>query len=258
MKSAVLLARILVLATIFTSFPACSQSSDTAAQKGRVTSSGPAGVFFMTRYWSYTHTLEKAMWFFAPDGIVYANLENGVTPADLAAHKGLKGTMKFSGGKIAITWGDGKTENGDFEPDKGGPGFAWDMGLFSPADPVTNPAQVIGKWGGGEYLSHGGNTVATGHDIEFRADGTFTRESIALVQGEIRDGKNQQLSKTQRDVAQSASSGTSTGTWKTDGYTLVLTSGGTTERKMAFPWKDDDKLPSNNRLYLGGLMLKRQ
>jgi hypothetical protein len=80
---------ILTLAVLIFAFPACSKSDSDL--KGRVTSSGPVGVFFMTRYWS-GGSLEKAAWYFASDGNVYQNLESGVTAADLAAHKGPKGT----------------------------------------------------------------------------------------------------------------------------------------------------------------------
>src|SRR5437868_11174129 len=83
-----LLLRILAFAVLIVAFPACSKSGDSSL-KGRVTSSGPAGVFFMTRYWS-GGMLEKAAWYFAADGTVYQNLESGVAAPDLAGHKGPK------------------------------------------------------------------------------------------------------------------------------------------------------------------------
>jgi hypothetical protein len=190
--------------------------------------------------------LEKAAWYFAADGTVYQNLESGVTAADLAAHKGPKGTFKLADGNIAITWADGKTSKSQFEPDKGGPGFAWDGGLFSPVGPITDPKVVAGKFEGGESLSHGGNSVMNSHSFEFRADGTYTRDDVASVKGT-----------TDRSVLSAGAAGTKTGTWKADGFTLILTDSGKTERKMAFPWSDDDKDPPN-RLYLGGTLLKRQ
>lgn len=239
------LLRTVTLALLTFTLPSCSKGGD-AALAGRVTSSGPAGVFFMTRYWS-GGPLEKAAWYFAADGTVYQNLESGVTPADLAAHKGPKGAFTFTGGAIEVTWADGKKTKSQFEPDKGGPGFAWDGGLFSPVSPITDPGIVAGKFEGGESLSHGGNSVANSHSFTFRADGTFTREDVGSVRGA-----------TDRTVLSAGSTGTGAGTWKAEGFTLVLTdSAGKTERKMAFPWSTDDKTPPN-RLYLGGTLLKRQ
>jgi hypothetical protein len=54
----------------------------------RISGGGPVGLYFMTRFWSYTGTLEKAAWYFAPDGRVYQNLETGFSAGDLAAHQG--------------------------------------------------------------------------------------------------------------------------------------------------------------------------
>lgn len=86
------------------------------------------------------------------------------------------------------------------------------------------------------------------HSFEFRADGSYTRDDISSVKGA-----------TNRTVLSSGASGVKTGTWKVDGFTIILSEGaaGAAERKMAFPWSDDDKFPPN-RLYLGGTLLKRQ
>ena len=42
----------------------------------------------MSRYWSFTQTLEKAAWYFSPEGAVYQNLEVGFSAKELADHKG--------------------------------------------------------------------------------------------------------------------------------------------------------------------------
>jgi hypothetical protein len=237
--------RSLCLAVLIFALPGCSKG-DGESLKGRVTSSGPVGVFFMTRYWS-GGPLEKAAWYFAADGTVYQNLENGVTATDLAAHKGPKGTYKLAGDQLEITWTGKKPVKSQFERDKGGPGFAWDGGLFSPVGPITDPKVVAGKFEGGESLSHGGNSVMTSKTFVFRADGTYTREGVASVKGA-----------TSQSVLTGGATGSNAGTWKADGYTIILTgANGTPERKMAFPWSDDDKDPPN-RLYLGGTLLKRQ
>ena len=220
-------------AVILAAFPACSRQSADASSKGQVTASGPVGLFFMTRYWSYTNTLEKAVWYFTTDGQVYQNLDSGLTPADLAAHHGPTGTFKLDSNQLEIVWDDGKKGKSKFEPDKGGDGFAWDAGLFSPAPPISDPKFVVGKFEGGESLSHGGNAVATSNSFEFRPDGTYTRFGIASVTGT-----------TSKSVLEGSSQGTTTGTWKSESYSLVLTgSDGSVTRKIAFPYFEDDKSP---------------
>jgi hypothetical protein len=155
---------------------------------------------------------------------------------------------KLIGDQFEVTWAGGKKTKSRFEPDKGGPGFAWDGGLFSPVGPITDPKIVVGKFEGGESLSHGGNSVMTSKSFVFNADGTYTRESVASVKGA-----------TSQSVIAGGATGVNTGSWKAEGYTIILTpNGGAAERKMAFPWSNDDKLPLPNRLYLGGTLLKRQ
>ena len=202
----------------------------------------------MTRYWSYTHTLEKAAWYFTADGQVYQNLQSGLTSADLAAHKGPKGTFKLNGKQLEVTWAEGKTIKSQFEPDKSGPGFAWDMGLFTPAPPFSDPKLIVGKFEGGESLSHGGDAVSTSNSFEFHADGTYTSFGIASVKGT-----------TNESVISGSSQKSSNGTWKTESYSLTLSdSDGRITRRIAFPYFEDDKSPMPSRIYFGGLLLKRE
>lgn len=242
--------RILCLfaAVVLTAFPACSEKPGEASSKGHLTTAGPVGLFFMTRYWSTTNNLEKAAWYFTADGQVFQNLVSGLTSADLAAHTGPKGTFKLASNQIEVTWADGKTTKSRFEPDKDGPGFAWDMGIFTPAPPISDPKLIVGKFEGGESLSHGGNAIATSNSFEFRADGTYTRSGIASVKGT-----------TNESVVSASSQGSTTGTWKTESYSLILTgSDGIVTRRIAFPYFEDDKSPMPSRIYFGGLLLKRE
>lgn len=89
----------------------------------------PVGLF-MTRFWSFTNSLEKAVWYFAPDGRVYQNLASGFSAADLQAHKGNQGTHEVAGGKLKVTWADNKVTEGGIEADGGA--FHWDGGIFTP------------------------------------------------------------------------------------------------------------------------------
>jgi hypothetical protein len=195
----------------------------------------PQGLFFMTRYWSYTSTLEKAVWYFSPDGKVYQNLVTGFSDEDLKAHQGPKGTLAISGTEMEVTWADGKKSKSALEPDKDNT-FGWDGGIFTPAKPVKDPKTLVGKWDGGESLIHGGNTVSVGRTLQLNADGTFEQEGAAFVGGGAIAG---------------GAEGKSRGTWSLEGYSLTLKQeGGKTDRLFTFPAMDEF-------LYIGGMMYKR-
>ncbi len=217
--------------------------ANAASLEGKLTGSGPVGLFFMTRY--SNRMLEKAAWYFTADGRVFQNLESGVTDADLAAHRGPKGTFKYSGGQLEVAWSDGTKIRSPVEPDK--TTFMWEMGIFLPAPPLSDRKFVIGKFEGGESLSGGGTALMTSNSFEFRADGTFSRSGVASAR-----------STSSGSTVTTGSQGGSTGTWKMEDYALTLTgSDGTVMRRIAFPYFADEKSPLPERLYFGGLLLKR-
>jgi len=202
---------------------------------------GPVGLFFMTRFWPATGSLEKAAWYFSPDGEVYRNLQTGFSKEDLAAHQ-MKGKFKLNAGTLEVTWTDGKKTASKFEADT--TGFSWDMGIFTPVKAFADASAVAGSYEGGESLSSGGNYAAVSKSLELKADGTFTMYGIGSIKGT-----------TESSVVSADSQGGAKGTWKLDGYSIILTgSDGKTARQIAFPY-DDEK---TRRLYLGGTMYKRK
>lgn len=208
-------------------------------------SGSPVGLYFMTRYWSYTHTLEKAAWYFAPDGAVYENLDHGFSSADLAAHAGRKGRAHFDGGKLSVTWVNGQKAESNVERD--GTGFAWDMGSFTPVQPITNAAAVAGVYEGGESLSHGGNQVAVSKRLELHADGTFSWEGISFVSGDTAATK----------LYAGANGGTA-GSWQADAYSIALTDAdGRVFRAIAFPYSVGETAGPSDHLFFAGIMYKR-
>jgi hypothetical protein len=229
--------------------PPADMGAETLPEKAAITARGPVGLYFMTRYWSFTQTLEKAVWYFAPDGRVYQNLTDGFSAADLAAHKGPKGTLQLSGNKMSILWSDGKTENSEFERDNGNAvAFMWQMGSFVPADPFGDARSLVGRWDGGESLIVGANKVRNAQLLVLNADGTYSWEGAAIVSGgELDDG-----------IQGSAQTTTPlTGTWKLGTYSLTLT-GGKTMRRIAFPYNTDDNAAVKpDHLFFGGTMFKR-
>lgn len=212
----------------------------------RLVNGKPEGLFFMTRFWSYTGTLEKAAWYFAPDGRVYRDLETGFSAADLAAHKGAQGTYQVNGTKMTVTWQDGKTSASNIEPDE--PAFTWDMGIFTPAKSFAGPGMVSGEWEGGESLSVGGNTAAVSKTLRLNPDGSFTWDAVSFVKGE-----------TNESVVSGGSQGTTTGRWNLDGYSLILTdSGGNVLRGIAFPYDDEETPIKPDRFFFAGTMYKKR
>jgi hypothetical protein len=66
-------------------------------------------------------------------------------------------------------------------------------------------------------------------------------------------------STTNQSVLTGDSQGGSSGTWKAEAYSLTLTgSDGTVMRKIAFPYFEDAKSAKPERVYFGGLLMKRQ
>jgi hypothetical protein len=205
----------------------------------------PVGLYFMTRYWPGTHTLEKAAWYFAPDGTVYQNIEDGFSRDSLAAHVGPKGNATSKGRQLEVTWSDGKKSTSDVERD--GAGFAWDMGIFTPVTAYENTSDIVGVYEGGESIGTGGTSAAVSQRLELRADGTFTWSGVSFVGA---DAKARHVNANR--------SNESRGRWQLSGYALILTdTSGAVWRRIAFPC-DDEKTPNKpERMFFGGILYKR-
>lgn len=206
----------------------------------------PVGLYFMTRYWSYTGTLEKAAWYFAPDGRVYRNLENGFSESDLAAQSGQRGTFEVDGDAMTVTWSDGKSTTNELERDD--TGFGWDMGIFIPVEPFSDEDELVGTWEGGESLSHGGSHVSVAKTLELREDGTFTWDAVSFVE---RESAETELS--------ASAGGSSSGTYRLSGHSLLLTdTSGVTIRGIAFPYDDEETPVKPDRFFFRGTMYKQR
>jgi hypothetical protein len=208
----------------------------------------PVGLFFMTRYWFATRSLEKAAWYFAPDHTVYQQLETGFSKADLAAHRGNKGTARLVGSSLEVTWASGKKTTSNLERDKDSLGFAWDGGLFGPVEPMASAADVVGVYEGGESVSFGGGSSSVAKGLELRADGTFSRSAVSSIN-----------TASQGSRVSAGATGSTTGTWQLAGYSLVLVDEtGKAFRGIVFPY-DDAKTPVKpDRLFFAGTMYKKK
>lgn len=226
---------------------------EAAPAQARLTANGPVGLFFMTRYWMATRSLEKAVWYFAPDGTAYENPSGGFSAAELAAHPGRKGTIRLEGEKLilAVTGGRGagKASYGRYEPNPAETSFYWDMGSFIPVQGFKAGASVAGVYEGGFSSGSGSTSGSVARTLTLRDDGTFSLTGAASVSATSRESR----------ASGGASGSLSSGTWKTSTYSLTLTdTSGRAKRAVAFPW-DDEKTPVYpDQFYFDGIMWKRR
>lgn len=207
----------------------------------------PVGLFFMTRFWSSSGTLEKLVWYFAPDGTVYQSLEHGFSEQDLAAHAGPKGTCSVKGDRLEVQWTNGKKSSSKIRRER--TGFSWDAGIFTPVKPFEPGVPIAGTYEGGESISYSGNRAAISKTLELRADGTFHWSGVSFLS-----------SMTDATRVTAGSNGIdSTGRWHAAGYSLVLIdSTGNVYRRIAFPYDDEKTPPNPDRIFVGGTMFKRR
>lgn len=204
----------------------------------------PVGLYFMTRYWSANQPLERSVWYFAPDGTVCANLENGFSAKDLASHQGPRGKARRAEHAFEIEWSDGKQSKDQLERD--GAGFTWDMGIFAPIVAFENDSELAGVYECVESISPGSAPVAL--RLTLRADGTFTWEGASFAAGKsgvisLKSGHNE----------------TTAGRWELNGFSLTLTqANGASLRRFVFPNDDDKTVIKPDWMFFGGLMYKRR
>lgn len=227
---------------------ALSRMSGDGPARPRFDGSRPIGLYLMTKYWIATGSLEKSVWYFAPDGRVFLNPDGGFSEPELSAQSQAKGNITMNGDVMTITWSDGRTSSNDVERSDGSDGFAWDTGLYAPVKPFGDSAQLVGKWEGGESISFSGNSAITSRSLDIRADGTFQRTGVASLRSESSES-----------IASAGASAESSGTWVLDGYTLTLTFGdGKVMRGVAFPFDDEATPLYPDRFYFSGTMYKNQ
>jgi hypothetical protein len=214
---------------------------DDAPARAQFDGDTPAGLYFMTRFWSGTGSLEKSAWYFAPDGSVYRDLSRGISQQDLEAHTRARGTLAVQDDTMTVTWSDGKTTTSKIERD--GEAFTWDMGIFTPVKPFDDESDLAGRWEGGESLSGATGRAMMSKTLELRSDGTFTWHSVSFLSGE-----------SERTSVSAGGQGGTSGRWELDDYTLTLTSDdGKTYSGVAFPYHDGSK----PRVFFNGILYKR-
>jgi len=189
----------------------------------------PVGLYYMQVYLVVSRYLKKTAWYFAPDGTVYSDVTGGITPADLARHKGWKGRARMMGKEMEVRWSDGSVSKSEVVQKNGG--FDWstsESGMFLAVKPYTDWKQLVGSYEGGMSSSSGGGFIYTSRAITLLSDGSYTREGIAGV-GSSYDGTGTQ--------ARAGALNQIAGTWRFDGqYSIRFTDRtGKTSRYLVFP-----------------------
>jgi len=208
---------------------------------GRMAGGRPLGLFFMTRYIPVWHSLEKATWYFAPNGQVFHNPQ-GLDAAGYAAlPPGDRGVYQ-AGATPTVQWADGRTQPFKVEP-TGGNTFNYDTGIFVGMGPFGSTREIVGRFEGGNSVK--GAAAASG--LELRADGSYSGSASGTVSANTSQG-----------TFTGGSSGESAGRWSLSGWVLTLTDNtGRTTRSMAYPIEKDEKTGQVARFYFNNVAYKR-
>ena len=214
---------------------------------GEVSGGKPEGMFFMTRYYIGTHSLEKSAYYFAADGQIYQN-PTGLAAADLAAlPPGQRGTYAVEGKKLTIKLADGNGSASEMEGDNPG-GFNYETGIFTGVQPFAKPSDLVGSFEGGNSVSFGGGSTSASNAFTFKADGTFSQE------GAVSSSVSSDQSTTHV-----GNSDAGAGHYQLDGWTLTLTDArGQKAQGVAFPIEKDEKTGQLVRFYFQNIAYKRQ
>jgi hypothetical protein len=242
-----------LLAVLLIAFAGCTESAtdadpqtnanrDDAPAPATFVDGRPVGLYLMTRFWTATNSLEKAVWYFAPDGTVYRGLMHGFSAAELAAHEGPRGTATVTGDNMKVTYTDGRST--DTRISTSGATFSWDGGIFKALSAYRNAADMVGVYDGGESIGSGGGSAVSSETLELRTDGTFSWSNVTS----FRVGKKD-------DPTWNFSNSAATGRWALSGYTLTLTNAaGSTARLLAAPFTVETG--ERDWLLLGSVMYK--
>lgn len=223
---------------------AASTSTPSLPAPNRLGEEGPVGLFFMTRFWAMTGSLEQKLWYFAPDGRVYETPGATFTAAALARESRRHGERMLEGRTLKVTWSDGKVSSSNYKVDSAGEGFSWDAGIFSAVRP-PDWSKVAGYFEGGASFSGRGGGATSVSGLTLRADGTFSWSTSASLRAE-----------TGSSVATAgAAAGARTGRWRGEGYQLTLTfAEGETRTQVAFPVTSRDRPGQVEMLFFNGSM----
>jgi hypothetical protein len=222
--------------------PAAARPAAVAAPlASRVVGGRPVGLFFMTRYIMAWHSLEKATWYFAPDGRVFHNPGSLDAAGYAALPPADRGTLRP--GSSTLTWANGQSEKFVME-DATANSFNYDMGIFVGMGPFKSTRELVGRFEGGNSIT-GAASVSS---LDLRADGSYSGGSAASVSATSNES-----------TVRAGSSNTAAGRWALSGWVLTLTdaAGQPVRRGLAYPIERDAKTGQFVRFYFDNVAYKR-
>jgi hypothetical protein len=206
----------------------------------------PVGLYLMSRYVSTTQENETSVWYFAPNGEVYRELECGFSASDLSSHTGPRGSVSRRAKILEITWSNGEVTTSILERD--GTGFTWDMGIFVPVKPFESDSEVAGLYEGSAAVTPGRDEIPVAQRLDLRPDRTFIWQGVAFKQ--LKYGA-ENISIGSTEVTE--------GNWSLSGFSLILMHGKeTTVRRIAIPLDDEKTVIRPDRMFFGDLTYKRR
>jgi hypothetical protein len=207
----------------------------------RITGNSITGVFFMTKFWTTTNSLDTAVWYFSPEGVAYEN-PTGFSPAELAATNS-QWRINVAGDSISYAGAAGKVYESSFSISSN-TSFNWDGGIYTAAKPFPRGTNLVGTYGGGTSVT-GASSSST---LILNAD-----ESYQLT------GSTSAVTKTRESIASlGAYGGGETGTWHHGTYSLTLNpAGGQMKRSIAFIY-EEGRGGAPAKFYYDGFMWSRK
>jgi hypothetical protein len=191
---------------------------------GRTTGGKPVGLFFFMDVFN-----NERVYYFTPAGQVYVDPAN-FSPAGLAAvDPRWRGTYAVNSNQMTVRWAAGQPSTFNYHSDP--TGFSWNGG-FVCVGPFSSARQLLGTFEGrNAAVSVDANSLAVYRTLNFKADGTFTRDNLADGHLETNAGSVTEVSGNSKQA----------GRWSLSGWFLTLTDGQGTIRNLAFPTSLDEK-----------------
>ncbi|GAB3845207.1 hypothetical protein GCM10028822_03340 [Hymenobacter terrigena] len=204
--------------------PAAALAPVVAPLPGRTTGGRPVGLFFFMDVFN-----NEKVYYFTPAGEVYVDPAN-FSPAGLAAvDPRLRGTYAVNGSQMTVRWAAGPPSTFNYHSDP--TGFSWNGG-FVCVGPFSSARQLLGTFEGrNAAVSVTASSLAVYRTLNFKADGTFTRDNLTDGHLEANTGSVTNVSSASRQA----------GRWSLNGWFLTLTDGQGTIRNLAFPTSLDEK-----------------
>ena len=204
------------------------------------------GVYLQLVVYTYPYTsYNYVSWFFTRNGRFSESPAGGVSLTELSskprAKKG-EGTYWVEGNQLVMA----KAGSGEPERRSGYKGIQLlPIGAGATRQSAfTRGWRLDGSYEGGASI--GGGALSSSNELNFRRDGTYTRGSVTSVSS---SGRNTEVS--------GGVTGSGTGTYHFDEYTLTLRENGTERKYTVFAYGSKDAAGRPEQIFWEGGLIKR-